>query len=70
MQFSLNVPNRMRLREAAAYLGISINTLYRMTSKREIPFYKPNGKTIYFLTSDLDAWLYRNRCSAHWEALK
>ena len=30
--------------ETAAYLGINVNTLYAMMSRREIPYYKPGGK--------------------------
>ena len=54
-------PAPMTLVEAAAYLHISKQTLYRMTSQSQIPHFKPNGKRVYFLKSDLDAWLTRNR---------
>ena len=47
--------------EAAAYLGISIKTLYKHTHKNVIPFYKPNGKLISFLKSDLDNWINKTR---------
>jgi DNA binding domain, excisionase family len=47
--------------EAARVLGISRATLLKMTSARQIPFYKPNGKNLYFDRGELDAWLRRNR---------
>jgi excisionase family DNA binding protein len=45
---------------AAKHLKISKNTLYSLTSKRKIPFYK-RGKPIFFLKSELDAWLKAGR---------
>lgn len=47
--------------EAKDYLGISGSTLYQLTHKRAIPFYKPNGGKLYFDKIELIAWLKRNR---------
>lgn len=47
--------------KAAKYLGISRSFLYKLTSGRTIAFFKPNGKRIYFLKSDLDKYLLRIR---------
>ena len=47
--------------ETAAYLSLSKSHLYHLTSEGLIPHYKPNGKKIYFLKSDLDSYLLRNR---------
>ena len=47
--------------EAADYLGIAKSTLYSKVNTRQIPFYKPAGKHIYFAISDLDAYLTRNK---------
>lgn len=49
--------------EAAEYLNVSKSHLYKLTHKNQIPFFKPNGKMIYFLKSDLRKWLLRNRQS-------
>jgi excisionase family DNA binding protein len=49
------------LAEAAAYLRQSKSHLYHLTSAGHIPYYKPNGKKIYFKKADLDAYLLRNR---------
>lgn len=46
--------------QAAAYLHIAKQTLYTLTSKRKIPFYK-NGKKILFRRGDLDDWLNRGK---------
>ena len=34
--------------------------LYKLTSGKEIPHYKPRGKMIYFAKEDLDEWLLQN----------
>lgn len=39
--------------EAAEFLSISKSSLYKLTHKKILPFYKPNGKLIYFKKLDL-----------------
>ena len=51
----------LTLEEAAALLRICKSTLYKKTSLREIPFYKPGGKLILFLRDDLERFLETNR---------
>lgn len=46
--------------QAATYLHIAKQTLYTLTSKRKVPFYK-NGKKILFRRGDLDEWLNRGK---------
>jgi len=46
--------------EACMYIGISESMLYKLTSGKEIPHYKPRGKMIYFAKEELDDWLLRN----------
>lgn len=48
--------------EAADYLGVTVGKLYKMTSRREITFYKPRGKLLYFERKDLDELLRTNPC--------
>ncbi len=50
----------MGLEDAAKYLGISKSYLYKLTCKNAIPFYKPNGKKIYFSKAELDKWIMKN----------
>jgi excisionase family DNA binding protein len=50
--------------EAAIYLEVSHSHLYKMTSSGAVPFYKPNGKKLYFKRAELDAWLLSNRSSS------
>ena len=53
--------NVLTFTEAAEYLGLSKSNLYKMTSAGKIPFYKPNGKNIYFNRTELDNWIFTNR---------
>ena len=45
------------LKETSNYLSLSESALYKMTSRNEIPFYKPGGKKIYFKRSELNDWI-------------
>ncbi len=51
----------LTLEEAALYLGISRSSLYKMTHAHTIPFYKPNGKLVFFEKKELLAWMRQNR---------
>lgn len=51
----------LTLDECSAYTGYSKNHLYRLTSQRVIPFYKPMGGTIYFRKREIEDWLLQNR---------
>lgn len=51
----------LNMEEASKYLGLSVSHLYKLTSSDSIPYYKPNGKKLYFNRQELDAWLLRNR---------
>ena len=47
--------------EAARYTGFSRSYLYKLTSTGKIPFFKPQGKMIFFDRLLLDQWLLRNQ---------
>lgn len=51
----------LTLKEAAKYLMISKSTLYKKTSNKEIPYYVPGGKMIYFLKENLDKWILNSK---------
>jgi excisionase family DNA binding protein len=56
-------PDRwMQSAEAAAYLGLSLHSLHRLTSSRLLPFSQdtPGGKC-FFKRSKLDAWRESNQ---------
>ncbi len=46
----------LTIKEAAEYTRLSTPTLYRLTSKRQIPFLKVGGKLLFKIES-LTAWL-------------
>ena len=52
-------PKPLTLMEAAKFLDLSRSPLYKLTSERKIPHFKPNGKKIYFDKSELVQWLKR-----------
>ncbi len=54
--------------DAVLYTGLGKSYLYVLTCKKKIPFYKPNGKNIYFKKSELNDWLQRNRVNSIDEA--
>ncbi len=51
----------LTLDEVGAYTKLSKSYLYKLTSSGSIPFYKPNGKQIYFEKVEIDKWLLRNK---------
>ena len=51
----------LTLEEVAKYTNYSKSYIYKLTSRREIPCYKPNGKQLYFKRTEIDEWLLSNR---------
>ena len=54
-----NQTKHLTLPEAAKFLDLSPSHLYKLTSERKIPHFKPNGKKIYFDEYELVQWLKR-----------
>ncbi len=57
----------LSVEEACILLSFKKSYLYKLTSKNQIPFYKPNNKRIYFLRSELQEWLLKNRYASNQE---
>jgi len=53
--------------EACEYMGVSRSFLYKLTSRRQIPHSKPNGKMIFFEKKKLNEWLLRNQRKSNHE---
>ncbi len=51
----------MSFLEACSYLNISKSYLYKLTCKNVVPYYKPNGKRIFFSKIELDKWIFKKR---------
>lgn len=46
--------------EASKYTRLKKSYLYKLTAAKQIPHYKPNGKTCYFKRAELEDWLTAN----------
>jgi excisionase family DNA binding protein len=53
-------PRPFTVEETSEYLSIPISSLYQLTSKKKIPFFK-RGKKLYFYQDQLDAWIKEER---------
>lgn len=53
--------------ELVDYTGLSKSYLYKLTSKGDIPFYRPHGKQLYFNKNEINSWLLRNRSKTNEE---
>jgi len=47
--------------ECAELLGISVSYIYRLTSEKRIPHYKPHGKRVYFRRDEVIDWALSHR---------
>lgn len=54
-------PAPLTVDEACVYLKIKKSSLYKLTSARVIPYYKPNGQQIYFDITDLEKYVYSHK---------
>jgi excisionase family DNA binding protein len=50
--------------ETAYFLGLSASRLYKMTSNKEIPHYKPGGKIIYLKRQELEEWILQGKVTS------
>ncbi len=57
----------LTLEEAVDYTGYSRSYFYKLTSTRKIPYYKPNGKRLFFNREELERWLQQNRIATEAE---
>ena len=57
----INQKEVLNMVEASKYLELSVSHLYKLTSAGTIPYYKPNGKKLYFKRQEIDAWLLSNK---------
>lgn len=58
----------LNIDDVAMLTGLSKSHLYKMTCRKEIPYYRPNGKQIYFDREEVEAWMKQNRVSTRQEA--
>ena len=54
----MNTGNKfITIKEVAEYLGYSVGYLYKLVSKKEIPFYQPTGSKILFDKNEIEKWV-------------
>ena len=53
--------NVLTLEDVVLLTGYSIDRIRLLMHRREIPYYKPNGRKAFFDRKELDEWLKRNR---------
>lgn len=54
----------LTLEEAADFLSLSKSAIYKLTSKKEISFYNPGGKKIFFKRTELENWVLSSKSSS------
>lgn len=64
----LAAKNVLTIDDAAVLTGMSKSHLYKLTCSKQIPFYRPNGKLLYFDRAELEGWLKQNRVNTTVEA--
>ena len=47
--------------ELIAYTGFSLKQVYKLTSTRQIPHYKPSGRKLFFKKDEIDSWIEKGR---------
>lgn len=60
---NLNNKEVLTTEDVCRLTGFSKSYLYKLTSRRVIPHYKPCGKIVFFNRHEVEAWLQTNRVS-------
>lgn len=64
----LAAKNVLNLEDVALLTGLSKSHLYKLTSSRQIPHYKQNGKQMWFDRREIEDWQKQNRVTTIAEA--
>lgn len=64
----LAAKNVLNFDDVVALTGLSKSHLYKLTCTRQIPYYKPKGKLVYFDRGEIEAWMKQNRVTPQVEA--
>jgi excisionase family DNA binding protein len=59
----------LAIKDAAAYIGVTVGGMRQYIFNKKIPYYKPTGPkgSIYFKKSELDSFMLRNKRYADYE---
>lgn len=64
----LAAKNVLTIDDVVLLTGISKQTLYKMTCKKQIPHYKPTAKLLFFDRKEIEDWQRKNRVITTQEA--
>lgn len=64
----LAAKNMLNIDDVVLLTGLSKQHIYKLTCKGQIPFYKPNGKNMYFDRKEIENWMRQNRHNTQEEA--
>lgn len=64
----LAAKNTLDVDDVVALTGLSKGFVYKLTCRKEIPHYKPNGKLLYFDRQEIESWMKQNRVNTIEEA--
>ena len=53
--------NILTVNDLIDYTGYSQKQIYKLTSTRAIPHYKPNGRKLFFKRNEVDNWITQGR---------
>ena len=53
--------NILTVDEVVNYTGFSQKQIYKLTSTRQIPHYKPSGRKLFFKKDEIDEWITQGR---------
>ena len=63
----MGMENWITMKDASKVTGLSMSSLYKLTAKRVIGFYKPFGKKIFFSEQQISDMMTGNRISSIYE---
>lgn len=66
-KYTIQQKEILTIEEASEFLGLSVSRLYKMTSNKEIPHYKPGGKKIYLNRNEIEGWILNSRVASIYE---
>lgn len=58
----------LTIEDVCLYTGLAKSHIYRLTSEKLIPYYKPQGKVIFFDKKEIEQWCLQNRIGTIQEA--
>lgn len=64
----LAAKNVLDIDDVVSLTGLAKSYVYKLTCRKEIPYYKPNGKLIYFDRQEVENWMKQNRVNSIAEA--